>query len=236
MNIYLISYGDENYASQKKFFEETALSSSFFDKIIICGPENLDNDFYAKFEFILNQKKGGGYWIWKPYLLKMIMNTLNDNDILVYCDVGCMINLEGKERFGEYIQLLMGSKTGSLAFELPHQEIEFTKQEVFDYFRSSPAIINSNQLIATVFLLKKCKHAIKLIDEWYNILFHRPALFTDDQIEENQHIRYKEHRHDQSLFSVIRKTYGSEVISDETYFLDFIRQGQAYPFWSTHLR
>lgn len=236
MSIHLISYGNDHYASQKKFFRETAEASRFFDTLVMYGPEEIAIDFRAKFQLLLNQQKGGGYWVWKPYILKKCLANLAEDDLLIYCDTGCMINLNGKERFAAYIELLMESKFGSIAFELPHAEIEYTKQEVFDYYHSSPAIVNSNQLMATVILLRKCKHATQLLDEWYQVLFQQPLLFTDDLVRSRQHPRYLTHRHDQSIFSVIRKTYGTEIIADETYFLDFFREGQAYPFWSAHLR
>ena len=236
MKIHLISYGDNRYESQKDFFLETASHSDFFYDIGIYGPEDIDHVFNEQFQTILNHQKGGGYWIWKPYFIKKVLDDLPDNDILIYCDAGCMINQHGNKRFKDYIEILNSSDKGSLAFELPHKEIEFTKWEVFDSLNCSAEIINSNQLMATVILLRKCSHASLLVEYWNSILYVKPLLFTDDKHPGFQDDEFIDHRHDQSIFSLVRKTYGSEILPDETYFLDFIREGQNYPFWAARLR
>ena len=236
MSIHFVSYGDDKYKTQKQFLNQLALASNFFDEVNIYGPEIIDDEFFHDFKIFLNQRKGGGYWIWKPYLIKKELNRLAENDILVYCDAGCVINDRGKKRYWEYISLLEYSTLGSLAFELPLKEEAYTKQEVFDYFEVPDSIKNSNQLMATVILLKKCSHTASLIDKWYSTLLENPLLFTDDIIRKNQSINYIDHRHDQSIFSVIRKLYGTQIIADETYFLDFVKEGQDYPFWAARLR
>lgn len=236
MNIYLISYGNENYSAQMEFLKETALASSFFNEVILYDRKDIDAGFYMQFESILNQSKGAGFWIWKPYVVLRALTFLDKGDLLVYCDAGCMINPLGKERFQNYIDLLMSSDTGSLAFELPQKEIVHTKREVFDYFESQSAVKNSNQLSGGVFLLKKCNHTTLLVDEWYNTLSKNPLLFTDDKNILTQDRKFLKHKNDQSIFSIIRKTYGSEIITDETNFSDFVREGQEYPFWAAHLR
>lgn len=236
MKIHLISYGDAEYASQRDFFKETALASHFFDQVTVFTPEDIDPAFSTYFEDTLSYRKGGGFWIWKPYFVQKALESMEENDILIYCDAGCMINNKGEKRFKEYIELLNQSKTGCLSFELPHKEIEYTKQEVFDYFKTSEAVIRSNQLVAGVLLLRKCTHTTLLVNKWYSALCENPLLFTDDKDKNAQHSEFIDHRHDQSIFSVLRKTYQSEIIPDETYFLDFVRDGQPYPIWAARLK
>jgi len=236
MKINLISYGDSKYATQRDFLKKTALASSFFDEVTIFSNEDLEPIFKTHFQDALSYRRGGGFWIWKPYFVQRVLETLADNDILIYCDAGCMINIKGEKRFKEYIELLNQSETGCLSFELPHKEIEYTKQEVFDYFGASETIIHSNQLVGGVLFLRKCAHTTMLVNKWYATLCENSSLFTDDKDENVQHKEFIDHRHDQSIFSVLRKTYKSEIIPDETYFLDFIREGQPYPIWAARLK
>lgn len=117
------------------------------------------NHFYKVLQFT----RGGGY-IWKPYFIKKALQDLKDGDILVYCDTGCHFNKLGKERVNQYLDLLNQSDTGILAFQLDQKE--YTKREVFNHFESSPAVIESDQLMAAIILLKKCDYAVQLIDLW----------------------------------------------------------------------
>ena len=235
MKKYLISYGDSNYAIQKEFLRETATASSFFDEIIIFNPEDIDHSFEEHIHDITLHGRGGGYWTWKPYFVKRILDQLDENDILTYCDAGSMINGIAKTRFEEYMGLLQSSLTGTLDFELPFKEFQYTKQEVFNYFNTPTSVVNSNQLMATVLILKKCAHTDMIVGHWYNTVLENLFLFTDEK-NGTQHLNFIDHRHDQSIFSVIRKTYGANIIPDETYFLDFLREGRGFPFWATRLK
>jgi hypothetical protein len=234
MKIHLISYGDAKYEIQREFFRETAVSSAFFNEISIFSKEDMRPEFIAEFKVILDHSRGGGF-IWKPYFIKHTLDKLDDNDILVYCDAGCMINSWGAERFNQYVKLLMNSETGVIAFELNNKEYEYTKKEVFEYLKPSKAVVNSKQLLATIILIKKCSHSVMLVDKWYDVLNHRAELFSDELDPAIQEPGFITHRHDQSIWSVILKTYGADILPDETYFDDFMRDGQLFPFWAARL-
>lgn len=235
MKKYLISYGDENYALRKERFWQSAQYSCFFNKVQIFSPEGMDANFYNRPYAALKSQRGGGYWIWKPYFVKKALDALDDNDILCYLDVGCTINTSASERFNDYLDMLSIAKTGTLAFSLEHKESRFTKQEVFNHFNSSENIINSEQLLAGILLFRKCTHSAMLVNQWYQTAIDHSSLFTDE-IEIPQRPDFFDHRHDQSIFSVIRKTHGALIIPDETDFSDYISEGMDFPFWATRLK
>ena len=89
--------------------------------------------------------------------------------------------------------------------------------------------------MATVVLFRKCDYAVDLVNKWYAAAWDHISLFTDELVTD-QRKEFIDHRHDQSVFSVIRKKYGGNIIPDETYFNDFVREGQGFPFWATRLR
>lgn len=235
MKITLISYGDTRYEAQREFFRETAVSSSFFDEVIIFSNEDMAPEFLREFNEILQFPRGGGYMIWKPYFIKRALDALREDDILIYCDAGCMINSWGKERFNQYIERLITSETGVLAFELNYKESEYTKKEVFKYFNSTEAIAHSKQLIGGIFLIRKCPHSIMLVNKWYHVLQDNPKLFTDELNDELQESDFVSHRHDQSIWSIILKTYGADILPDETHFKDLMREGHSFPIWAARL-
>jgi len=231
MKKYLISYGDAGYASQKQFLQESATASAFFDEVKLFSPGDIETDFVNQVGETLLSRKGAGYWLWKPYIVRKVLSDIEQNDILVYCDVSCVINPAGKARFEEYVSMLLSAETGTLDFELPLKESEFTKKEVFDYFNSSGEVLNSNQLLTSVVLLRKCEHTTMLVDEWYEAACDNPFLFTDELLVK-QYENFEINHYDQSVFSVIRKEFGANIIPDETRFMDFSADKKAYPFWS----
>ena len=67
------------------------------------------------------------------------------------------------------------------------------------------------------------------------ILEDNLLLITDYYNKNNQNKEFINNRHDQSVFSIIRKIHGSIVISDETYFKERFNSkiAQKFPFWAT---
>lgn len=230
-----MSYGDENYASPLQFLKETAVSSSFFDEVKIFCQDDIDQGFKTHFGDGFFSKPGGGFWVWKPYFIKKMMGEIEEGDVLVYCDAGCMINRLGKDRFEQYLLLLEHTKTGTVNFELPHLEFEYTKQEVFDFFNSTKLAKLTRQLQATTLLFKNCEPARIMVNEWLEVAKNQTDLFTDEE-HLVQRKAFVAHRHDQSVFSVIRKKFGVTTLPDETYFQDFTRYGHTYPIWATRLK
>jgi len=235
MKIHLVTYGDDNYTEIKKSFIQTAVESSFFDQIHDFSHHDIDPIFYKEVYEPLKSYRGGGYWIWKPYFVKKALDSIENNDIMFYCDAGSRINSNGTKRFSEYINILSNARTGTIDFSLSWREYQFTKQEVFDFFKSTEDIILTRQLMATVLPIKKCAHSCKLVDTWYKMACENPFLFTDEK-RSPQRKEFIDHRHDQSVYSIIRKMYGANIIGDETYFHDFVNHGQRSPFWATQLK
>jgi len=236
MKKYAITYSDDKYRTQREFLKETAVASSFFDDVRTFGPKDIEPTFAYEAGQRLLMEKGAGYWLWKPYLIKDMFEHMHENDLLFYFDAGCMVNVMGQHRFQQYVEMLINSDSGTIDFELPYKEYQYTFKETFDYFQSPQQIINSNQLMATILAFRKCTHTMNLIDIWYDVARHKPILFTDEGEAYPQHSDFIAHRHDQSVFSVIRKQYGANIIPDETWFPEFVRDGYNYPFWATRFK
>ena len=55
-------------------------------KIILFSKGDIDEDFLEKNKNIFSHSKGGGYWLWKPYIINETLKKINDNDVLFYLD------------------------------------------------------------------------------------------------------------------------------------------------------
>ena len=81
-----------------------ARESNFYSKIKIFNSNNLPKDLASKLNYLLsiNKKRGYGYWIWKPYLIKKIFDEIQYGDVINYLDIGCHIIKENVLKFNEY--------------------------------------------------------------------------------------------------------------------------------------
>jgi hypothetical protein len=138
---------------------------NIFDSITLNYDITLKNDtnFWLKNgDFINNNRRGYGYWLWKSYVMLKEFNKMKDNDILIYLDAGCYINPKGYERFKEYIEILKNSNYACISFQMSHHiEKKWTTKEIFQHFNIncetgvSNDILETGQINATVKMFKK---------------------------------------------------------------------------------
>lgn len=238
MQVIFVSYGNKRYRYSKKRIKQEALSCTWFDKIEIFSPKMLSLDFRHQFSSILSEKRGGGYWIWKLDVLEQAFSAGNDGDIIVYCDAGCHINESGKKRFKEYIDILQGSEHGMLSFQMGHIEQTYTTEECFQALeiQANSWIRTTGQICATILVAKRCDHTALILSEFHKLPAANLLIITD-YYNHAQDSFFIDHRHDQSILSVLRKKYGSALIKDETYFRNFgCPESLNSPFWATRIR
>ena len=248
--IYGISYASRHFDNRYNNIIKLGQQCGLFDTFNCFREQDIDNEFKEKYKEVWNMsQRGGGYWIWKPYIIALMLEKINDNDILVYIDAGCHINItpESQQRFNEYIDMCNNSHSGLLRFQLIHQEKNFTNKKTIQYFKNKFNIndeimykyLDNFQLLATVIILRKNKYTINFFNNCLNILNDDPKLYTDIYTNINTN---EKHRHDQSIMSLLYKYMdGDLIINDETWFGD--NQGNfnttlshKYPFWATRSR
>ena len=217
MAIWFFTYGDKKFEKSKLRIEKEAEESGFFHKITLFGPEDIDEAFLENTRPYISCERGGGYWLWKPYFIKQVFSQMKEDDCCVYLDAGFTINKKGKKRFFEYIKMLENSESGLLVFHLGEHgwlENHWTNEATLKYFDCGIAIRNSPQILTGAIMFKKTKISCKVIDEFYNTALLRPDLFSD-QYHDYQNPSFKEHRHDQSIFSILAKKHNALQLQDE---------------------
>ena len=213
--IHFITYGDDNVNCKDRIISE-AEKFGRFDTIKAYSRKDISKEFMNKYENILNNNRGGGYWIWKFDIILSRLNEINDNDILVYTDCGCTININGINRFNEYVDMLNMSEYGIISFEMSYIEREWTIKQIFNYLNIDIDSNNatSEQYTGAILIMKKTEHTIMIFNKCIELLNNDQNLITDIY-NSDQNTYFKENRHDQSILSLIRKKYNSIVIKND---------------------
>lgn len=234
---YFITFGDKKFQNSIDRIEKQANDIGVFDNIIIYTDDWLkeQKEFWdVHKDFVENNPRGYGYWLWKAYITKKTLSFMNDNDILCYADAGCTINKHGVKRIMEYFDILNQSNYGTLSFELEHIEYRWTKKDLAIALGASDSILYSPSLIATSFLLRKCENSIKVVDEWYNYGCNYHLIDDTPSIEPNSE-GFIENRHDQAIFSILRKLHGTVVLQNEVD-ISYYSPQMHLPIWGTRIR
>jgi len=245
--ISFITYGNEKFTSAKTRLIGEASDIDIFNGIIKgYSEEDLDSDFKDSVKDAINSDRGGGFWIWKPYIIHKTMMMMKDNDYLVYADAGCTLNKHRLKRFHEYIDMIK-PETGKsiLAMELSgFKESTWTTDEILRHFDVDNAIKNSSQILATVCIYRKCPESMSMINAWLETAINRPLLFTDYYNDEAKRVNpeFIDNRHDQSIYSILLKLepYKSNTILIDDEVDDLISRSKdkmsEYPILALRLR
>ncbi len=209
-----------------------------FDGMFIYDETCFDHEFLSAFSSILNSKvRGYGYWIWKPYSILKALNSMDEGDILLYLDAGSHLNPNGKKRFEEYIELVKTNKRGLLTFEIDggpmFTEKYWTKGDLFDFFnvRNDARVTDTSMRNAAVIFMKKTSYSVEFIEKWLSVFKTNLALADDSPSISDNFEGFRDHRFDQSIYSIMSKMEGLDSISSREISTTDWGSMDEYPIW-----
>lgn len=207
MKKYHINYAHNKYLQAQKYCSDSAKSVGF-DEVISYTIDDIDSDFYQKNKEILDQPRGAGYWLWKPYVIQKTLSKINDGDLLVYSDSGSVY----RNSIDPILEKIKVDKHGVLSFELKGLiEKDYTKKDTFVLMNlDEPRYTDTSQREATYIWLIKNDFTLKLIDEYLEFAQNKQIITDSANTTGNNYASFKDHRHDQSIWSLLCKKYDVE--------------------------
>jgi hypothetical protein len=82
----MINYGHNCCVNSQRINCEKA--SQYGMECFSMRLHNITKEFQEANANILNQNRGGGYWLWKPYIIVHMLEQLEEGDYLMYTDAG----------------------------------------------------------------------------------------------------------------------------------------------------
>lgn len=228
-----ITYGNEKYERAKKFNCKMAKKHGA-DKVIAYGPEDIPDEFKNKNEHIWKKSRGGGYWIWKPYIINKTLKEMDEADYLIYTDAGAI--------FINSVQYLIDAMetegTDLMVFSLTYPEKKYTKRDAFILMEcDEEKYTDTPQTLGGYIVLKKTERTVKIMEEFLQYV-QDERIITDipNQMGKENYPEFVENRHDQSCLSLLCKKYEIEPFRDpsqygnqENVFCEEVRNRSQYP-------
>jgi hypothetical protein len=197
MKKYFINYAHNSFLTSQKIALDSAKSLGFTSYGF--GFDDIDENFKNKNSKILNQSRGAGFWLWKPYLILKTLNIMEDNSYLIYMDSGAKL-IKNVDNI-----LRMINHKGMLNFSMMQKSSKWTKGDCFFYLNKNNKddFKDENQMQATYLFFKKCPYVVSFVEKWLeNCLL--PGLLDDSKnTKMNNFEDFIDHRHDQAILSLM---------------------------------
>jgi len=205
-----LTYNDasNNYLHGMEKLVQSVHEYSDFETKVFYKKE-IDEFFKTQNQCILSEKKGGGFWLWKPYIILTILNQLHENDILFYLDSKYYFVENFVSLYDNYFE-----NTGKdiLVWEnKPNEEItylkNYCKMDVIQKYQIDDLVFNKvgKCCWAGAIMIKKTELSLKIVKEWLELCCDYDNI--NDSINMAPHKEFIAHRHDQSLLSIVLHKY-----------------------------
>ena len=119
------------------------------------------------------------------------------------------------QRLHDYFDAVRLAPFGLLSFQTSFVEEHYTKGDTLEAMGATPEERRSGQLIAGLFVLRVCAYTRWMMAEWKRLM--DDTRLVDDACRALPNAPgFVDHRHDQSVFSLLRKRHGSVVVENHT--------------------
>jgi len=205
MKKYFLVYNDNTHTNNMLQLLNSVNQFSTDFKIIIFNKVDISPDFIEKNKEILSCKRGGGYWLWKPYIIsKILEDQLQEGDLLFYMDSKYFFLQDFTELYNKKIEdrdiLIWKNKPNERSYNMR----EWCKMDVIQAFNIYDDVFIKNIEIAWAgaMIIKKTDKTQQIMREWLDKCCNYQFITDSPSISKNSEY-FKEHRHDQSILSII---------------------------------
>lgn len=209
----LANYAQNKYLESQKLNSASGREVAGFDEVVSYDQSALDPEFYERNRHILEQDRGAGYWLWKPYVILKTLRQLDDGDLLFYSDSGAVF-LTGIDSLLDKVD----NEHGILLFTLEdfHTHKTWTKRDCFHYMGLDyEPFLSVNMILASFVVCVKTASNLDFFEEW--LTYAQDARVLTDSSNEcglPNYPEFRDHRHDQSILSLLGRKYGIETVED----------------------
>jgi len=205
MERHLIIFGTKNYKNSINSLVKSA--KNYFEHFHIFSPDNIDSDFFEKNKSILTQSRGAGYWLWKPYFIQKVLESVNDGDIVFYVDAGNILLYDPSFLY-QYFKLnngiiLFDNRDGMTNGESAKNYISCKKDSFVLMNCDTEKYVFGTHLNASYQIYQKNQNSLEFVDEYLTFCMNEQIITDSPNVFGDNYPGYYDHRHDQSVLSIL---------------------------------
>ena len=222
-----IAYADAALAYSLKRIGRQARRLNIFDEVILYTPADLSDELKA--HPLMQHRKGGGYWVWKPWLIQKTLLEHEPGDIVVYVDAGSTLRKspEWNRLFGlmdrydtlcfQYAETVpIFAHWGNASTKIKYWTKKSALTFLDEYFHDN-AYRENCKVMGGLLFMKNPDNS--LLRQWLDISLNHPELIVDPTGEEmkDQEPGFAYHKHEQSFLTALAYYDKTVCMIPETY-------------------
>lgn len=227
MSIIFASYANEAMAYSLKRIGRQARRLRIFDEVILYTQADLSEELRK--HPLMQYSRGGGYWVWKPWLIQKTLNEHPPGDIVVYVDAGSTLRKspEWNRLFGlmesydtlcfQYAETVpQFARWGNACTQIKYWTKKNALSYLDDYFQDTGYRENC-KIMGGLLFMKNPDNS--LLRQWLDISLNHPELIVDPTEEEmkDQEPGFAYHKHEQSFLTALAYYDKTVCMLPETY-------------------
>lgn len=203
----LLNYAHNRFLEAQKRNTESGKAHGF-DIVHPFGAADIDPTFASANAKILTQSRGAGYWLWKPHLIGRVLSMYPDDTVVMYAD-------SGSEFISPAEPLLRTTDLCPvITIQLDALERQYTKGDTFMLMGcDSPRFRDSGQKLGSFVVLRNGTFARAFVAAWEKFATDERILTDLPSVQPNAP-DFIDHRHDQSVLSLLSKRWDLLSFSD----------------------
>jgi hypothetical protein len=170
---------------------------------------DLNNHFYNKNRHILDQKRGAGYWLWKPYIIIDAMKKTKENTIILYVDSDFTIRKNIKNAID------LARKHNRILFKNYHLNKSYVKRDTYILMnKNEEKFHNQDQLEASVIIIVNNKQNREFFEKMLKYCEDERILTDKKSVLGEELPEFKDHRHEQAILTLLAYDFKDQLILD----------------------
>lgn len=209
MNTHFITYSDKNFERQR--INIINYANNTFDYTEGFTREQLvTTSFYNENKKLLDNNKGAGFWVWKPYIILEKLNSINENDIVFYLDCA---DVFANELSGVLKKYFTDNDTDHiLTYGGQNKQKWYTKKDAFYLMDCDNKKYHEHlQLEAGILCFKNTEKIRKIVEEWLFYCTNENIISDIENIHGNNYDGFIKHQSDQSVLTNLAIKYNLNI-------------------------
>jgi glycosyltransferase involved in cell wall biosynthesis len=206
-----VTFATEAYEGSAAVLRHSALTTGEFDEFRVFGKKDIQwlMDTYPNH---FESSRGWGWWAWKPFLIRNVLDQTSDGDIVVYVD-STMVFERSILPYARHVALeyqpILLCRLGNWSSN-DYRNRKWTKKSVFNHMKAGDVVGEEIQLNAAFQVYRNGPDARAFVSQYLEYCLDLDLINDSGRKEDAEVV---DTRHDQSILSIMASEHPKVTIS-----------------------